>query len=78
MIENDKVIILQGVEEMSKFILNRALDAGDKYVAEFQEEYLLGHVVGYLNDKVVVFDLDWDKREERRKQREQEYKDRHA
>lgn len=57
---------------MAHFLLNDAFNAGDSWTPEFKEEFVKGHVVGYLNGKVVVFDSGYDIEESRREQREQE------
>lgn len=72
MIENDKVIVLQGHREMADFILNKT--TGRDWNPEFTDSFLKGHVVGYLDGKVVVLDSCYEGMQERIRQREEEFK----
>lgn len=69
MIENDKVVVFQGAKDYADFLLNKA---STDWTPEFREEFLKGHVVGYIGNKPAVLDSRYDVTQERQRQREAE------
>lgn len=67
MIENDKVIVLHSGDEAAQFMLgvlytpateaSRRVGDPSRFIGEWQEPFMRGGVLGYLDDKVVVTDF---------------------